>query len=151
MISPCSSTRMVSALRIVDRRWAMIRLVRPCINWSNPRWIKISLRVSMLLVASSSNRMAGSATAARAMFNSCRCPWLRLAPSFSSKVSYPCGKRLMNEWAAVRRAATTTSSSVALRRPKRMFSRTVPVKRWVSCNTIAIERRRLLRSIRSIG
>ena len=38
-ISPSFITRMRSASRMVDRRWAMIKLVRPSIRWSMAFWM----------------------------------------------------------------------------------------------------------------
>jgi len=56
----------------------MTKLVRPCINRSRLRWIRASVRVSTLEVASSRIRMAGSARIARAIASNWRWPWLRL-------------------------------------------------------------------------
>ena len=78
---------MQSALRTVERRWAMTKVVRPYIRPSMPCWTSISVRVSMEEVASSRISTGGSATAARAMASSWRWPWLRLAPSPVSMVS----------------------------------------------------------------
>ena len=47
----------------------------------SPACTSFSVLVSMEEVASSRIRAGGSATAARAMASSCRCPWLRLDPS----------------------------------------------------------------------
>ena len=60
---------------------------------SMPFSISASVRVSMLDVASSKISTGGSATAARAMASSWRWPWLRLAPSEVTIVSYPWGRR----------------------------------------------------------
>ncbi len=76
--SPSRITRMRSASRIVDRRWAMTKLVRPRIRRSMAVWMRCSVRVSTLLVASSRIRMRLSARMARAMVSSCFWPWLTL-------------------------------------------------------------------------
>ena len=56
----------------------MTKTVRPSMSRSIPCSIRDSVRVSMEEVASSRMSTGGSATAARAMARSCRCPWERL-------------------------------------------------------------------------
>ena len=73
-MSPLFITRIRSALRMVDRRWAMMKLVRFCISESIAFWISTSVRVSTELVASSRIRILGSARKARAMVSSCFWP-----------------------------------------------------------------------------
>ena len=80
MMRPWSRTMIASLLRTVDSRWAMTKTVRPFISASMPRCTSDSVRVSMELVASSRIMTGGSATAARAMESSCRCPCERFAP-----------------------------------------------------------------------
>ena len=91
---PSSMTRMTSAPRMVDRRWAITKLVR----WSASRfmasWICTSVRVSTELVASSRMRIDGSGRKARAMVSSCFWPALMLSASSLIRVSYPSG----SEW-----------------------------------------------------
>ena len=70
MISPCSSTRMALALRTVDRRCAMMKVVRFCIRRFMPSSISRSVRVSTEEVASSSTRMGALDSDARAMLSS---------------------------------------------------------------------------------
>ena len=64
---PCSTTRIWSARRMVDSRWAMTKVVRPCISSASPLWIIASDSESSELVASSRMRMRGSASSARAI------------------------------------------------------------------------------------
>lgn len=45
-------TMMQSALRTVESRWAMTKVVRPVIRASMPSWTSFSVRVSMEEVAS---------------------------------------------------------------------------------------------------
>ena len=78
---------MALALRTVERRWAMTNTVRPAIRWSMPCSMSFSVWVSMEEVASSRISTGGLEMAARAMFSSCRSPWLRLPPSSVSMVS----------------------------------------------------------------
>ena len=84
---PASITMIVSALRMVDSRWAMTKLVLPCRSRDIASWMRISVRVSTLLVASSRMRMGGLARNARAIVSSCFCPADRLEASSSSSVS----------------------------------------------------------------
>ena len=113
MISPCSSTRMASAFRTVESRWAITSVVRSAISRSMPSSMCFSVRVSTEEVASSRIRMGALEMAARAMLRSCLWPWLRFAPSPSIMVSYPFSSRMMKEWALAVFAACSTSSSVA--------------------------------------
>ncbi len=57
----------------------MTNTVRPAISRSMPFSMSFSVRVSMELVASSKISTGGLAQAARAMFKSCRSPWLEAA------------------------------------------------------------------------
>ena len=63
------------------------------------------------------NQNRGSATAALAMARSCRCPWLKFAPSPVKIVWYPSGSRRINPSALASLAAAIHSSSVASKRP----------------------------------
>ena len=72
MIVPASITRMRSASTIVESRWAMTKLVRPCISASIARTMACSVRVSTLDVASSRIKILGSHSIARAMVSNCR-------------------------------------------------------------------------------
>src|SRR5579872_5994188 len=58
---------MVSARRMVDRRWAMTKEVRPRISSARPSWISASLSLSSDEVASSRIRMRGLARMALAL------------------------------------------------------------------------------------
>ena len=79
-ISPPSMTRIWSAPRMVERRWAMTKVVRPRRRARRPSWIFASLSLSRLEVASSRMRMAGSARMARAMAMRWRWPPESLMP-----------------------------------------------------------------------
>ena len=85
--SPWFITRIRSASRIVERRCAITKLVRPFIRLVIARLINISVLVSMLLVASSRIRMAGSARMARAIVSSCFWPCEILEASSFKTVS----------------------------------------------------------------
>ncbi len=86
-IRPSSITKITSAPRMVERRWAITKLVRPTRSAFMASWMSTSVRVSTELVASSRMRMAGWARKARAMVSSCFCPALMLSPSSSMMVS----------------------------------------------------------------
>jgi hypothetical protein len=86
-IEPFSITRIVSASRIVERRWAMTNDVRPWASFAIAFWIRTSVRVSTDEVASSSTRITGSDRNARAMVMSCFSPALTPLPSSSMTVS----------------------------------------------------------------
>ena len=65
----------------------MTNTVRPSISLSIPRCTIASVRVSIEDVASSKIMTGGSATAARAIEISWRCPCERLAPLFARSVA----------------------------------------------------------------
>lgn len=58
-ICPLSKTAIESALRMVDKRWAMVRQVLPLANFSRAFCTSSSDTESKALVASSSMRMVG--------------------------------------------------------------------------------------------
>ena len=105
MIRPSSITAIRSAWRIVLRRWAMTKLVRPRISRDSPCWINPSDSESRLLVASSRIRIRGSARTALAMVMRCFCPPLRRTPRSPMIVSYPSGKDSIKASALATRAA----------------------------------------------
>mmetsp|Transcript_7633 Transcript_7633/g.20683 ORF Transcript_7633/g.20683 Transcript_7633/m.20683 type:complete len:99 (-) Transcript_7633:39-335(-) len=86
---PLLTTAMMSALRMVDRRWAMITVVRFCVasTLSKASCTTSSDSLSSALVASSRSRIAGLATNTRAMAMRCFCPpdsWAPLSPTWVS-------------------------------------------------------------------
>lgn len=80
---PSLITSIRSALRMVLRRWAMTKDVRPTVSESMASWIFFSVLVSTELVASSRISRGASRTMARAMVSCCRWPaeMLSLSPS----------------------------------------------------------------------
>ena len=74
MIFPARTTRIMSALRMVESRWAMRKLVRPVSRVEMASWMRASVLVSMEAVASSSTKMRGLASTARAKEISCFSP-----------------------------------------------------------------------------
>mmetsp|Transcript_20486 Transcript_20486/g.58244 ORF Transcript_20486/g.58244 Transcript_20486/m.58244 type:complete len:165 (-) Transcript_20486:1418-1912(-) len=137
---PLFTTAMISALRMVDRRCAMMIVVRFCVarTLSRASWTTISDSLSSALVASSSRRMAGFETRTRAIAMRCFCPpdsWAPLSPTW---VSYASGKDEMKSWALASLAASSISSCVADGRPYRMFWAMVVANRVGSCPTYPI-------------
>ena len=74
---PCSSTTMSSASAIVESRWAMTNVVRPCMTSRRAALISRSVVASTEEVASSRIRTRGSARKARAIAIRWRWPPLR--------------------------------------------------------------------------
>ena len=62
------------------------KLVRPRMRFAMALWMRCSVRVSTLEVASSRMRMGRSARIARAMVRSCFCPWEMLVASSPSSI-----------------------------------------------------------------
>ena len=65
----------------------MMKLVRPSVSLFIAFWIRISVRVSTLEVASSRIIIFGLEMMVRAMVKSCFWPWLTLVPSSLRTVS----------------------------------------------------------------
>ena len=98
--------------------------------------------LSSAAVASSSSRIGASFKNARAMAMRCRWPPENLTPRSPTMVASPCGNvSTKSQRAAI--AARSTSSSVEVGRPYRIFSM---IDRWnseMSCGTTEIALRRL--------
>ena len=86
-IRPSSSTTISSASAIVDRRCAMISVVRPLITSRSPVRMRASVVASTEAVASSRMRMRGSTASARAIAIRCRCPPESVIPRSPMTVS----------------------------------------------------------------
>ncbi|PKA50821.1 hypothetical protein AXF42_Ash007476 [Apostasia shenzhenica] len=71
---PAWTTAMESAVRMVERRWAMTRVVRPTATASRACWTMRSDWESRALVASSRRRIFGDRMMALAMAIRCFCP-----------------------------------------------------------------------------
>ena len=132
-IRPSSITTISSASAIVERRWAMITVVRSRIASRRPSRICASVVASTDAVASSRIRMRGSTTSARAIATRWRWPPESVIPRSPITVSYPSGSCAMNSCACASRAAARSPRRVASGRPKARFSRTVAEKRNGSC------------------
>ena len=75
-----------SASAIVERRWAMMNVVRPAIASSSPSLIRRSVEASTEEVASSRIRIGASRSSARAMAMRCRWPPDSAAPRSPMRV-----------------------------------------------------------------
>mmetsp|Transcript_16711 Transcript_16711/g.38415 ORF Transcript_16711/g.38415 Transcript_16711/m.38415 type:complete len:129 (-) Transcript_16711:57-443(-) len=113
--SPFSTTAIMSALRIVERRCAITIVVRPPFSSSSSSasCTICSDSLSRADVASSRSKIFGFLTNTLAMAILCFCPpdnWAPLSPTF---VSYPSGNALMKSWQLAMRAASSICSCVA--------------------------------------
>mmetsp|Transcript_53605 Transcript_53605/g.127686 ORF Transcript_53605/g.127686 Transcript_53605/m.127686 type:complete len:109 (+) Transcript_53605:843-1169(+) len=97
MMAPLSTTQILSALRIVERRCAITMVVRFvfCISSSSACCTTFSLVVSRADVASSSSRIAGFLIIARAIATRCFCPPESCPPFSPTSVSNPAGNSMM--------------------------------------------------------
>ena len=80
VMRPFSITIRVSAFFSVASLWAMAKVVRPFTSRESASWIDCSVSGSSALVASSSIRISGLRSTARAMEIRCRSPPERLCP-----------------------------------------------------------------------
>ena len=117
LTSPFSRTTILSALRTVDKRCAIIKEVRFFMRLSNASCTRDSDAASSELVASSSISITGSLRMARAMAMRWRWPPESFTPRSPTTVSYASGKLFMNSCACACLAACSISSWVALGLP----------------------------------
>lgn len=78
---------MLSAFLIVESRWAMVMVVRPCVTLSSAAWTIFSLLASIALVASSRMMMRGFLMILLAMASRCFWPPESFAPPSPTRVS----------------------------------------------------------------
>mmetsp|Transcript_20001 Transcript_20001/g.59101 ORF Transcript_20001/g.59101 Transcript_20001/m.59101 type:complete len:167 (+) Transcript_20001:324-824(+) len=138
MTAPLRSTAILSAFLIVERRCAMVTVVRLCCDTmlSSAACTIRSLSLSSADVASSSSSTAGLRTMARAIATRCFWPPESFEPPWPTCVAYPSARLLvMKPCALAKRAAPSTSASLAPALPYRMLSATEPWKRTGSCPT----------------
>mmetsp|Transcript_50780 Transcript_50780/g.130890 ORF Transcript_50780/g.130890 Transcript_50780/m.130890 type:complete len:144 (+) Transcript_50780:115-546(+) len=142
-MTPCPNTTMRSAFRTVDRRWATTMDVPPArrsISLFRASCTMRSDSASSAEVASSSSRIVGSTSSARAMATRCFWPPLSWMPRSPTSVSYLSGNSVRKSWQLASLDAFTICSSVPSV-PKKMFSRAVAAKSTGSCETTAMCRR----------
>ena len=138
---PWSNTRMRVALRTVDSRWAITKVVRSFINSSSAACTFISVVASSALVASSRIRIGGFFTNARAIERRWRSPPESIRPRSPTLASKPSGLASMKSSACAFAAAARISSSVASGRPTRRFSPIERLNSNTSWNTTPMFRR----------
>ena len=102
IIRPSASSRTRSAWRIVLRRWATTKLVRPASRRSSATCTFASVIVSTALVASSKIKIRGSASIARQKHTICRWPSDRLPPFSPTSVCKPLRQELQHVQAVER-------------------------------------------------
>mmetsp|Transcript_30535 Transcript_30535/g.52253 ORF Transcript_30535/g.52253 Transcript_30535/m.52253 type:complete len:174 (+) Transcript_30535:301-822(+) len=136
---PPDTTAILSASRIVDRRWAITTVVRRFerSRLSSAACTTRSDDASSADVASSSTRIGGSRRMARAIAIRCFCPPDSCCPFSPTCVSYPAGKSDTKPAFAIA-AAASTSSCVAPSRPRPMFHPIEPANSTGSCDTSPI-------------
>ncbi len=127
-------TRILSAAFIVERRWAITKLVRPLMRRSIASWMRLSVRVSTELVASSSISSGASFTSALAMLICCLCPADSEDGSLMN-VSSPSGRDLRYPAIPTASQASSIAESPIPSFPRVMFSRMVPRSIQASCRT----------------
>mmetsp|Transcript_19946 Transcript_19946/g.45453 ORF Transcript_19946/g.45453 Transcript_19946/m.45453 type:complete len:151 (+) Transcript_19946:2312-2764(+) len=122
---------------MVERRWAMTKVVLPCAARSSACCTSFSLAPSNAEVASSSSRIFAPRTIARAIAILCFCPPLSFAPLSPQGVSYPCGSFEMKRWALASRAAASIISLLTEDPclPMAMLSKIEEAKSTGSCET----------------
>mmetsp|Transcript_25887 Transcript_25887/g.63890 ORF Transcript_25887/g.63890 Transcript_25887/m.63890 type:complete len:252 (-) Transcript_25887:1460-2215(-) len=137
-IRPFWITTIWSESTMVDRRWAMTTEVRPTMRRSRASCTSFSFSLSSALVASSSSRILGSLSTARAMAMRCRCPPESITPRSPTCALYASGMRITKSCALAILAARCTLAMVAPSEPYMMFSSIDMAKRTGSCDTSPI-------------
>ena len=141
---------MRSARWTVVSRCAMVIVVRPARRRFIASWMSASDSGSTLDVASSSTRIAGLYTRARAIARSWRCPYEMLAPRSLSDAASPPGSASTNVVALADRTARSSAAASATpsdgSAPRRRFASTEPVKSTVSWKMMPTCRRKRSRS-----
>mmetsp|Transcript_10339 Transcript_10339/g.29085 ORF Transcript_10339/g.29085 Transcript_10339/m.29085 type:complete len:114 (+) Transcript_10339:1531-1872(+) len=100
---------------------------------SNASWTTCSESVSKALVASSSKRIFGFFTRARAIAIRCFWPPLSCVPLSPTSVLYPSGKAEIKSWQLAALDASMMSDCFARSQPMPMFLNMLPLKRTGSC------------------
>ena len=143
---PSSSTTISSASAIVERRWAMMIVVRPRMTVSSARRMRASVVASTDAVASSRIRTRGSASRARAIGDALPLAAREREAALADERVVAVGQRL-DELVRLRlaRGLDRRPRRVAPGSPKAMLAATVVENRNVSSATVAIAPRRSAR------
>ena len=135
---PLSIDTTKSAFWIIESLWAITMVVLPFWACLRAAWTATSFSLSRAEVASSSRRIWGSLTRARAMDIRCFCPPLSWVPCSPTTVLYCWGREKMKSWTLAILAALMMSSIVASSLPKRTFSAIDVLKSIGSWATVPI-------------
>ena len=130
---PRSTVYEASQIAAVEARWLTSTTVLPCRASSNARSTAASLRLSRLLVGSSSSTNGASCKNMRASPMRWRSPPDKVSPNSPTGVSNPCGRRSIKPVKAAFLQASASSLGVASGLASAMLSPTVPENRCVSC------------------
>mmetsp|Transcript_74941 Transcript_74941/g.201053 ORF Transcript_74941/g.201053 Transcript_74941/m.201053 type:complete len:139 (-) Transcript_74941:416-832(-) len=120
---------------MVERRCAITTDVRPTMRRSSASCTSFSFSESSADVASSSSRILGSLSTARAMAMRWRWPPESITPRSPTWALYASGIRITKSWALAILAARCTLAMVAPSEPYMMFSSIDMAKRTGSCDT----------------
>ena len=134
-ICPPSTTRIWSAARTVDSRWAMTSDVRPASAVASARWIAASDSESRCAVASSSTTTDGALSSSRARARRCFSPPENRCPRSPAIVSNPSGSDEISSQIRAAWQASISSFSVADGRAYARLARIVSWNRYGSCGT----------------
>mmetsp|Transcript_30325 Transcript_30325/g.67227 ORF Transcript_30325/g.67227 Transcript_30325/m.67227 type:complete len:239 (-) Transcript_30325:528-1244(-) len=142
---PASRTRMRSLSMMVCRRCAMVSTVQLLNAVRMVAWMRPSVALSTLEVASSSTRILEFRSSALAMQSSCLCPTLRLAPPSLMGASRPSCCSFTNESMPDLRSASQMSASDPASLKGSRLLRMVPLNTTGSWGTSDSRQRRSLR------
>mmetsp|Transcript_54754 Transcript_54754/g.114464 ORF Transcript_54754/g.114464 Transcript_54754/m.114464 type:complete len:292 (-) Transcript_54754:1442-2317(-) len=119
---PFWTTMIWSESTMVERRWATTTDVRPTMRRSRASCTSFSFSESRADVASSSRRIFGSLSTARAIAIRCLWPPESMTPRSPTWALYESGMRMMKSWALAILAARCTLAIEAPSEPYMMFS-----------------------------
>ena len=128
-------------------RWEISRIVAEPKRCSSAARIFASVSVSTAESESSKMRIGVCCVSARAIAARCFCPPESVTPRSPTKVSYPLAKLSTVSSRQAARLASRTVSIVMASSVIAMFSRIVRLKRYGSCSTMPMFRRRCAVSI----
>ena len=132
---PWSSTTIWSESTTVESRCAITSSVRSSATASIASRSSCSLTPSSEAVDSSSSRMGGAASSARAIARRWRSPPESMTPSSPTAASSPAGSRSSTSPRFTACSTAMHASSVASGAPSVRFSRRVPASTGASCST----------------
>ena len=135
---PSSISKILSASMMVDKRWAITRLVRPCIKLVRAFCTAASETESSAEVASSSKSKCGLRNITRAIAMRCFWPPDNLMPFSPTKLLKPSGRFSIKGKISAFSAAWRTASWLASGIPKAILSKRLAENSAGSCGTSPI-------------